>query len=412
MYKGQKCYGYVNGKQYQVLLYPQDYISITQSPYGAYSHKCSKHGGNSGCWDINKTSGAQTELYAPCDCHRVAYLSGEGNGNQCMYQSDEKVIFANGTLDYAFFGFGHDGRSVCKDSTTDYTPLCAYTKNFKQGDLMGYTGCYGDSALTGIHSHWIIGKGVYLDEKDTTDAFECCTGSFGHNCKQFISPNPIDIDDMFYANGTQITSNGQQTSGGGAVCTWKLYSCGGTIDPTPDPNPTPTDKWEVTLNVSPSGSGYTKGQGTYSNGERAYLYAYANQGWKFTKWSDGYTSSERYWDITSNLTLTAYFEELTYNITGSVQDDKGTANTGGSISGLGTYKYGTSHDIGITADKQYVIESIKVNGNEVLSDSEVSKITSYTYHIDSLNQDYNIIVTFRKKGILINGYGGIDFQIL
>lgn len=382
----------VGSDNYEVCLYPQSLVRVTQSYAGGTSHKCVGRT-NTGLWDINQQVGTRTPIYAPFSAKCVSI----GAGNQCWLQSLDKVHYLNSsykdTLGYLTFSFGHSN-----------TLNIAVGETCKQGDIVGYT---GNNSASAIHSHLILNIGHY----SSPQSYLCTSVGLGSSI--YYAPNPSDLDNFFYFNNTDKSNGSTFTMGDNSGLTLHFYHYqGGSTPVDPDPDPTPTDKWKVTLNVSPSGSGYTKGQGTYSNGERAYLYAYANQGWKFTKWSDGYTSSERYWDITSNLTLTAYFEELTYNITGSVQDDKGTANTGGSISGLGTYKYGTSHDIGITADKQYVIESIKVNGNEVLSDSEVSKITSYTYHIDSLNQDYNIIVTFRKKGILINGYGGIDFQIL
>lgn len=243
MYQGQKCYGYVNGVQYQVLLFPMDYIAITQSPFNKYSHYCCQykdsHGRcNSGCWDIVGKGGKQP-IYAPCDCTCVynAYentksssiTTQENNGNQTMFQSVNKVIYADGSLDYACFGFGHEGRDTCTTGVKSYTPICTYKgQKFKQGDLIGYTGCFGNSALTGIHSHVILVKGAY--------------NGLPVYCNMFVSTNPIDIDEMFYGNGTQVTSTGESIKGGGATTVWKLFNCGGT--------PTPTDEGISYTNTS------------------------------------------------------------------------------------------------------------------------------------------------------------------
>lgn len=228
MYSGQKCYGYLNGVQYQVALFPMTYIAITQSPYGTTSHKCSKHGGNSGLWDVTGGGGKQP-IYAPFDCHRIAYASATTsiyNGNQCILQSDNKVICADGVARDVFFGFAHDGRYTncgtrCSNRTQTEAPIISYTTSFKQGDLIGYTGCAGYTC--GQHSHWILGKGVYKDVLSSlgiTGDWDYCNDSGNTG---FISPSPIDIDDLFYANGTQITTSGQTTTGGGATCTWKLW---------------------------------------------------------------------------------------------------------------------------------------------------------------------------------------------
>ena len=72
--------------------------------------------------------------------------------------------------------------------------------------------------------------------------------------------------------------------------------------------PTPGEKdFIVTLKVNPAGAGYCTGAGEYNYGERAWLEAIPYSGYKFVNWSDGYDQAIRYWDITSNLTLTANF---------------------------------------------------------------------------------------------------------
>lgn len=82
---------------------------------------------------------------------------------------------------------------------------------------------------------------------------------------------------------------------------------------------TPTTKHKVTLNVSPDGAGYCTGAGYYEDGEEATLEAIANKGYEFDKWSDGYWEALRYWTITNDLTLTAYFKKKD-NLKGTLQD--------------------------------------------------------------------------------------------
>lgn len=70
---------------------------------------------------------------------------------------------------------------------------------------------------------------------------------------------------------------------------------------------TPGDSVKIRTNVIPNNAGYTSGQGTYSIGETATLWAGANNGYKFTQWSDGIISSERKITVEDNATYTANF---------------------------------------------------------------------------------------------------------
>lgn len=453
---------------YEVCLYPQNLVRITQSYAGGTSHKCTTIT-NTGCWDINQEVNNRTPIYAPfsCTCYKISY----GAGNQCWLVSDDKVHYPNtdykDALGKLVFSFGHCNDSYMEVSDGDY--FIEKPQHINQGEIVGYTGNKGADS---IHSHLILNVGYY--EYPTT--YQCW--STGLQNWLYYAPNAIDLDFFFYFNNTDYSDGSKyyMKDGSGITLTCKWYngatptdkysltltaSGNGSVDPSgttyhdknssvkitatagsgatfknwSDGNtnatryitmnsnksltayftgdtPTPTDKYKVTLNVEPSGSGYTTGQGEYSYNERAWLEGHANEGYEFEKWSDGYTGNPRYWDITNDLTLTAYFKVKTFTINASYSDEKGNANVGGEISGTGTFNYGTSHSVIITADKQYVIQSIKVNGNEVLTTSQQGKITSYTYTISSIKQDYNIVVTFAKKGILITGYGGMDFQIL
>lgn len=74
-----------------------------------------------------------------------------------------------------------------------------------------------------------------------------------------------------------------------------------------------SEKYTVSLQVSPAGSGTVSGGGTYEQGTRRTVSATANSGWRFVRWSDGGSQSHTVtWD--ANKTLTAYFEA--YTVTG------------------------------------------------------------------------------------------------
>lgn len=68
----------------------------------------------------------------------------------------------------------------------------------------------------------------------------------------------------------------------------------------------------VSLSVSPAGSGSVTGSGTYEHGSVATISAIPNVDYVFKGWSDGNTDNPRNITVTSNVTLTANFEKLTY----------------------------------------------------------------------------------------------------
>lgn len=93
--------------------------------------------------------------------------------------------------------------------------------------------------------------------------------------------------------------------------------------------------FNVVLSSSPSNGGTVSGGGTYVNGTVAKLKATPNKGYKFSRWSDGNTSASRQITVTSNISLTAYFIKLSYNIEGYPIPDHA-----GEVDGSDTYYYG------------------------------------------------------------------------
>lgn len=73
----------------------------------------------------------------------------------------------------------------------------------------------------------------------------------------------------------------------------------------------PDTYYNLTLIVSPSGSGTTSGAGSYRAGTEVKISASPNSGYVFSRWSDGDTDSVRYITMNGNKSLTAYFVEYT-----------------------------------------------------------------------------------------------------
>lgn len=96
MRKGQK----LTKGGYQLLGFPMEYMRITQG------NNVGSHLGTNAMDNAGKDTGID-ETIAPCDCHLVAYDTAQ-NGNSVFLESDNKVLFRDGTIDFATFMFLHD----------------------------------------------------------------------------------------------------------------------------------------------------------------------------------------------------------------------------------------------------------------------------------------------------------------
>ena len=174
MYKGQKASK--DGIQY--FLCPFTDMYITQGSNSDFSHN--KIMAN----DVRGIEpGVRYPYYAPCDVKCLKIYPDYG---QAMWQSLEKVRFANGRIDYATFMTAHD-------NTFD-----AYVGQIvKQGVQLGNMGDKGIG--TGVHCHIQIEQG--------TDTSWTQKSSFVMNGKRYPIygfNNEYDTDDCYFVNDTNI----------------------------------------------------------------------------------------------------------------------------------------------------------------------------------------------------------------
>ena len=86
-------------------------------------------------------------------------------------------------------------------------------------------------------------------------------------------------------------------------------------------------EFTVTASSASETMGSVAGGGTYESGTNATLTATANTGYEFVKWSNDVTDNPYTFEVTSDVTLTAMFQAITYAITynlngGSLTTDK------------------------------------------------------------------------------------------
>ena len=166
MYIGQKS---VRGG-IEDFLCPFTDMYITQGSNSNFSHKGVMANDVRG-----RVSGVRYSYYAPCTsrCLKIYPTSG-----QAMWQSINKVRFANGRIDYATYMTAHD------DSLNTYVG-----KIINQGDKLGNMGTKGNA--TGVHCH------IQVSQSNDTSWFKNEYGIYKFN-------NEYDLDDCYFVDYTNI----------------------------------------------------------------------------------------------------------------------------------------------------------------------------------------------------------------
>ena len=165
MYKGQKS---VRGG-YEDFLCPFTDMYITQGANSSFSHKGILANDVRG-----RVSGIRYPYYAPCSskCLKIYPESG-----QSMWQSLEKVRFANGRIDYATYMIAHDN------------DMASYVgKIVDQGDYLGSMGDKGNA--TGVHCH------IEISQSNDTSWYKNKYGIYMFNNEY----NPYDCYFVDYTN--------------------------------------------------------------------------------------------------------------------------------------------------------------------------------------------------------------------
>lgn len=170
----------------EVLLFPLEYLYMSQDEGGDYSHLYTYSIDFLG-WGANGRI-YRCPYYAPCTCKCVQVGSGS-----VVWESVDKVHFANGTLNYVTFHFAHD------DSAT----IHYVGQVINQGSPIGATGTTGN--VTGDHVHLNTAAGHYAGFYDV---------GTGH----YQLRNSTHIYNTMYVNDTVIVR--------GFGHNWKTYNGG------------------------------------------------------------------------------------------------------------------------------------------------------------------------------------------
>lgn len=162
----------------EVALFPLEFMYISQgelmpsewSHYNTYNMDFWGWGTNGRIYSC--------PMYAPCKLQLVSLWDYNGS-HTTTWESVDLVHLADGSLDYLTIGFAH----------ADNPPYHTIGDIVNQGDLIYYTGTYGET--TGDHVHITCGKGRFSSYVERVG---------GH----YDLDNRTHIYDALYVNGTII----------------------------------------------------------------------------------------------------------------------------------------------------------------------------------------------------------------
>ena len=136
--------------------------------------------------------------------------------------------------------------------------------------------------------------------------------------------------------------------------------------------------YTISATVTPTGSGYVTGTGKYNSGVTVELNAIANAGYKFSKWSDGYTNNPRTITVTGNQSYTAQFEQSeNTSIAGDITND-GKVNTQDLNALINAYLANTN-----------VTQITDLDNDSQLSIADITYLISMIYSGSNNNKESN-----------------------
>ena len=165
------------------------------------------------------------------------------------------------------------------------------------------------------------------------------------------------------------------------------------------------NQYEITATANPTNGGAITGAGTYYYGTTVTLTATANTGYTFSAWSDGVTDNPRTDTVTGPASYEAVFTLNSYQITA-------TANptNGGTITGAGTYYYGTTVTLTATANTGYTFSAWSDGITDNPRTDTVTGPASYVANFTLNSYDISAMVSVNPaNGGTVNGTGTFNY---
>ena len=142
--------------------------------------------------------------------------------------------------------------------------------------------------------------------------------------------------------------------------------------------------YNLTVAANPAEGGTVTGEGTYDHGTSVTIAATANDGYTFVNWAEGdvevSTDASYTFTITDDHDFIANFTIKTYDVTVAANPAEG-----GTVTGEGTYDYGTSVTIAATVNVGYTFNNWTEDGEMVSTDE------SFTF---TIADDHDFVANF------------------
>lgn len=282
--------------------------TLTATPASGYYFKCWRKNGIIVSSDASYTFNVQGDgTYVayfgeqPTNYYEISTDSGKGNGTTTgdgIYQENSSVTLG-ATADPGY-RFDHwNGGNSMNPRVVTVTGNAAYSAYFVLED---YTVSTGASPSNGGSSY---GGGTYHYGDETTLQAVPASGYYFAGWSDGNNENPRTVSVTGNANYVAVFAEESHTY------------------------------YNVSVDVTPSGSGVVTGTGAYEVGQTAVLNVVANTGYHFTQWSDGNMQNPRSVLVDGNKEYEAIIDPVPTSVMVFAEPAHG-----GSVTGSGNYHYG------------------------------------------------------------------------
>lgn len=158
-------------------------------------------------------------------------------------------------------------------------------------------------------------------------------------------------------------------------------------------------QYRLELSVDEGINGVVVGSGMYNFKDNVAITATPNDGYRFVKWSDGNTKATRNVKMIDDISLTANFAPLTFDIATSVNGDK---NGHGRVEGAGTFTYNATVTLKAIADSGYHFVSwndgVNTNPRVFAATKNISYEASFAHNLYALSVESEDITKGTVRG--------------
>ncbi len=271
---------------------------------------------------------------------------------------------------YAFVNWTKDGEIVSTNATYSFTVTesATYVAHFQ---IQSYTVTISANPTTG---GTVSGGGTY---------------TYGQSCTVHATANTGYTFVNWTENGTQVSTNADYT-----------FTVTGNKNLVAHFS---ASSYIITAMANPVEGGIVSGSGGYNYGDQCTLTATANEGYTFVNWTkDGEevsTNTTYSFTVTETASFVANFELNSYEITATA-----SPTAGGTVTGAGTYNYGTSCTLTPTANEGYTFVNWTKDGNVVSTNATysftVTEVASFIANFELNSYEISVTASPTASGIV------------